>query len=115
MVYGVVFFFGVLTDLLSYTPIGLMGGLYLFTVVLCRWQYRFILAQPYHGIWLFFTVYWMVFCTVVILVQSIYARHIFGLYPELAVFLYGVFFFPVLWVLMQKAKVLFADSDTGLS
>ncbi|MGB1077444.1 MAG: hypothetical protein ACPG05_03980, partial [Bdellovibrionales bacterium] len=33
MVYGVAFFFGVLTDLLSYTPIGLMGGLYLFTVV----------------------------------------------------------------------------------
>ncbi len=112
--YSVAFCLGILTDILSYTPIGLMGGLYFLTVFLCRWQHRFILAQPFHVIWVSFILYWSIFTGTTWCFQSLYARYAFEITPSITTFLYGVFFFPLIWGSLYMLKNVYSESDTGL-
>lgn len=115
LIYGVVFSLGLLSDVLSYAPIGLTGCLYFLTVFLCKWQHRFILAQPFHVIWLFFVFYWGAFVSINWVVQSLFARFIFEFSPAVSMFLYGVFLFPLVWSGFQMIKAFFSDIEDGLS
>ncbi len=114
MFYSVIFCVGLVTDILSYAPLGMMAGLYFFTVFLCRWHYRFILAQPFHVIWVFFVLYWSVFLSLVWGLHSLYALYVFEFMPTIDVFLYGVFLFPLIWSVLYVLRKFFTDSDVGL-
>lgn len=110
---GGAFLIGLLTDLLSYSPMGLMAAIYCMTVIIGQWQSRFVLAQPFRVVWSFFTLYWVCVLALSWGIESAYSRNLFDLLPVVHMLIYGAIAFPFVWAAFQYGERFFFDGIVG--